>query len=121
MASSRDRRRRGRVDGVRTRRRGADEAVVTRPPRPRERRRGPRMIIEQHTGDKIWKEAARFFAEVSQMFEELVTYEVRDDQEIEHCTSVLSASGLKVQEKKAHYDKVQATIAPPTPTTDIIA
>ena len=63
-----------------------------------------------HTGDKIWKEAARFFAEVSQMFEELVTYEVRDDQEIEHCTSVLSASGLKVQEKKAHYDKVQATI-----------
>ena len=54
-----------------------------------------------HAGDKIWKEAARFFAEVSQMFEELVTYEVRDDQEIEHCTSVLSASGLKVQSADA--------------------
>ena len=63
-----------------------------------------------NAGDKIWKEAARFFAEVSQLFDELVTYEVRDDQEIEHCTSVLSASGLKVREKKAHYDKVQATI-----------
>ena len=52
-----------------------------------------RVVKMHHTGDKIWKEAARFFAEVSQMFEELVTYEVRDDQEIEHCTSVLSASG----------------------------
>ena len=56
------------------------------------------------TGDKIWKEARRFFDEASQLFEE----EWVDENE--RPLSVLSASGIKATAKVTQYDKVQATV-----------